>query len=471
MNPDTKPLIQSDAYGAQNSVPDYASAPTEPVAEPAYVAIPHTNSYSAPHIQPSQPKKRTGIMGLLLVGMLVLGMLLGGAGAGAVLLVAGKAPASNVSTTATAPTTTTAAANTGSTLQTAQLTETTINSIYQKVSPSVVRITSSVQSGNGRFSQSGEAVGTGMILSTAGDILTNYHVINGSTSLTVELADGSTHPATVVGTAPQDDLAVIRVSGVSADKLTPVTLGDSSTLQVGEEVIAIGYPYGLDQSVTSGIVSGLNRDGSASSSNSTTSGRTLTGLIQVDAAINPGNSGGPLLNAEGQVIGINTMIESPVEGFTGVGLAIQINHAKDLLTQLEGGSTVSRPWLGISGTEIDSALQSEYNLPVSSGVLVIDVTAGSPAEKAGLQGSTIAGGQNQLPGGQGNGNGNQTTTIGDIITAIDGHAVAAVPDLTSYLNSKQPGDEVTLTIYRNGSEQTVKLTLAAWAGGSTSTNK
>src|SRR6476620_6710661 len=120
MNPDTKPLIHSDAYAAQNSVPEYASAPTEPVAEPTYVAIPHTSSYSTPDIQPSQPKKRSGIMGLLLVGMLVLGMLLGGAGAGAVLLVAGKAPVSNVSTAATAPTTTTAAANTGSTLQTAQ---------------------------------------------------------------------------------------------------------------------------------------------------------------------------------------------------------------------------------------------------------------------------------------------------------------------------------------------------------------
>ena len=186
------------------------------------MAIPHTNSYTTPDIQPSQPKKRSGIMGLLLVGMLVLGMLLGGAGAGAVLLVAGKAPATTASVSA--PTTTTASATTGSTLQTAQLTETTINSIYQKVSPSVVRITSSIQSGNGRFSQSGQAVGTGMILSTAGDILTNYHVINGSTSLSVELSDGSTHPATVVGTAPQDDLAVIRVSGVSADKLTPVTL-------------------------------------------------------------------------------------------------------------------------------------------------------------------------------------------------------------------------------------------------------
>ena len=308
----------------------------------------------------------------------------------------------------------------------------------------------------------GEAVGTGMILSTGGDILTNYHVINGATSLTVELADGTTHPATVVGTAPQDDLAVIKVTGVSSDKLTPVTLGDSSTLQVGEQVVAIGYPYGLDQSVTSGIVSGLNRDGSASSRNSTTSGRTLSGLIQVDAAINPGNSGGPLLNAEGQVIGINTMIESPVEGFTGVGLSIPIDHAKSLLTQLEGGSTVSRPWLGISGTEIDASLQKEYNLPVSSGVLVIDVTAGSPAEKAGLQGSTIADRQGQSQGGA------QTTQIGDIITAIDGQAVSTVPDLTSYLNTKQPGDEVTLTIIRNGNQQSVKLTLQAWAAGATS---
>jgi S1-C subfamily serine protease len=467
MNPNTKPLIQSDADSAWQS----ASRPTEPVAEPTYISTPYTSPYITPNAPtPKQPKKRSGFMGLLLVGMLVLGMLLGGAGAGAVLLVAGKAPASTASLT---PTVTTASANTGTALQTAQLTENTINNIYKTVSPSVVRITSSVQSGNGRFSSSGEAVGTGMILSTSGDILTNYHVINGSTSLSVELADGSTHPATVVGTAPQDDLAVIKVTGVSADKLTPVTLGDSSNLEVGDEVIAIGYPYGLDQSVTSGIISGLDREGSASSSNSTTSGRTLTGLIQVDAAINPGNSGGPLLNAAGQVIGINTMIESPVEGFTGVGLAIQINHAKDLLTQLEGGSTVSRPWLGISGTEIDSAIQQEYNLPVSSGVLVIDVTAGSPAEKAGLQGSTIPGSQSPFPGnGNGNqGNTNQTTTIGDIITAIDGHPVSSVPDLTSYLNSKQPGDVVSLTIIRNGNQQNVDLTLAAWAGGSTTNNK
>jgi S1-C subfamily serine protease len=457
MNPNTKPLIQSDAYESQTPGQQQASVP----AEPPYVLIPHTNSYSAPDA-PKQPKKRTGLMGLLLVGMLVLGMLLGGAGAGAVMLVGNAVH----TTAATAPATTSSnpvAVSPGSSTLVAQLTETTINSIYQKVSASVVRITSSMQSGNGRFATTGEAVGTGMILSTNGDILTNYHVINGATSLTVELADGTTHPATVVGTAPQDDLAVIKVTGVSADKLTPVTLGDSSTLQVGEQVVAIGYPYGLDQSVTSGIVSGLNRDGSASSGNSTTSGRTLTGLIQVDAAINPGNSGGPLLNAEGQVIGINTMIESPVEGFTGVGLSIPIDHAKSLLTQLEGGSTVSRPWLGISGTEIDAALQKEYNLPVSAGVLVIDVTAGSPAEKAGLQGSTIANSQSQLPGG-----GTQTTTIGDIITAIDGQAVSTVPDLTSYLNTKQPGDVVTLTIIRNGNQQSVKLTLQAWAAGATS---
>jgi S1-C subfamily serine protease len=421
----------------------------------------HTTSYTTPQQapkQPDQPKKRGGLMGLLLVGMLVLGMLLGGAGAGAVMLV-GNAVNPPV---ASAPVTTnpSAATGTGSSTLVAQLTESTINTIYQQVSPSVVRITSSMQNGNGRFATTGEAVGTGMILNTDGDILTNYHVINGATSLTVEMADGTTHPATIVGTAPQDDLAVIKVTGVSADKLVPVSLGDSSSLEVGEQVVAIGYPYGLDQSVTSGIVSGLNRDGSASSSETGTSGRTLSGLIQVDAAINPGNSGGPLLNAEGKVIGINTMIESPVEGFTGVGLAIPVDHAKSLLTQLEGGSTVSRPWLGISGTEIDSSLQAQYNLPVSTGVLVIEVMSGSPAEKAGLQGSTIADSQSQLPG-----SGPQTTQIGDIITAIDGHSVSSVPDLTNYLNTKQPGDEVTLTVLRNGSEQSIKLTLQAWAGG------
>jgi S1-C subfamily serine protease len=336
----------------------------------------------------------------------------------------------------------------------AQANETTINAIYAKLSPSVVMINSVVQSSNGRFgTTTGEATGTGLIVDKQGYILTNYHVIDGASSIKVEFSDGSTYTAQVVGTAQQDDLAVLKVSGVSSDKLVVATLGDSSTVKVGDEVIAIGYPYGLEQSVTSGIVSGLDRDGSGS-----TTGRTLTGLIQVDAAINPGNSGGPLVNAEGQVIGINTMIESPVDAFTGVGLAIPIDHVKSLLSQLEQGGQVARPWIGISGTEITSGLQQQYNLPVCAGILVMDVTAGGPAAQAGLQASTI--GNSQNPFGQGQA---QSGQIGDIITAIDGHKVTSVADLTDYLNTRQPGDQVKLTIIRNGAQQDVTVILQAWS--------
>ncbi len=422
--------------------------------EPNYVRVPYAPSYTAPHSSNgSKPgKKRGGLVALMLSAMLMLGMLLGGAGAGALLLVTGHATLAS----APAQSTTSSAANTGVTTGTgsaqltAQVSQETINSIYKALSPSVVMITGIVQSGSGRFGSTGEDIGTGVVLDAQGDILTNNHVINGASSLKVQLADGSSYTATVVGTAPQDDLAIIKAT-IPSNKLTPAKLGDSSTVQVGDAVIAIGYPYGLDQSVTSGIVSGLNRDGSDSATS-----RTLTGLIQVDAAINPGNSGGPLLNASGEIIGINTMIESPVEGFTGVGLAIPINEVKSLLQQLEGGGQVQRPWIGISGMEIDQALQTTYNLPVSQGILVVDVTSGGPADQAGLKGSAM------------DASGNLTGSIGDIITSIDGQKVASIADLTNYLNTKQPGDKVTLTILRNGQQQSVPVTLQAWSAGSTS---
>jgi S1-C subfamily serine protease len=380
----------------------------------------------------------------MLAAVLVLGMLLGGAGAGALLLVAGRP-----GTPATAAQDPSGAATPQ---LVAQVSPSSINSIYKAVSPSIVRISSVVRTGNGGFgsSSSGTAIGSGLVIDSQGDILTNNHVVSGASSLQVEFADGNTYTAHVVGTAPQDDLAIVK-SDAPSSKIVPAKLGDSSAVQVGDAVIAIGYPYGLDQSVTSGIVSGLNRDGSGS-----TNSRTLTGLIQVDAAINPGNSGGPLLNAQGEVIGIDTMIESPVEGFTGVGLAIPIDHAKALFQQLEQGGQVQRPWLGISGVEIDQNVQSQYNLPVSQGILVMDVSAGGPAAQAGIQGSSA------------NGNGSASGQIGDIITAIDGQKVASVSDLTNYLNTKKVGDQVSVSIIRNGQPQSIKVTLQAWAGGSAS---
>lgn len=431
--------------------------PTTPL-EPAYIRRTYTSSAGHVPSAATPPQKRnkrqSALLGLMLSGMLVGGMLLGGAGAGAVMLVASNS--SSASASSAGATQSGLATSTNSPQLVAQSNTITIGSIYNKVSPSVVKITTVVKSGNGRFSTSGEATGTGIILDTNGNILTNNHVIANATSLKVELSDGSQYNATVVGTAPQDDLAVIKTDAPGG-ALVPATLSDSSTVKVGDEVIAIGYPYGLGQSVTSGIVSGLNRS-EASSSGS----RSLNGLIQIDAAINPGNSGGPLLNTEGQVIGINTMLEGPVEGFTGVGLAIPINNAKALLDQLEKGSAVERPWLGISGVEITPGLQQEYSLSVSKGILVVDVTANSPAAQAGIQGSAIAGSTDQSGA-----TAPTTTQIGDIIVAIDGQKAAAVSDLTSYLNSKQPGDKVTLSIVRNGQQQDVTLTLQAWPSGAT----
>jgi S1-C subfamily serine protease len=391
-----------------------------------------------PWIAPQAPsrkqrKQRAGFLpGLMLVGMLVLGMLFGGAGAGAAVMLLGHS---------SAPATVTVPATTSSGQPVAQVQANTITNIYNKVSPSVVMINSTIQ--GTRTTSGGEATGSGIVLDTQGDILTNYHVIDGASSVKIELTDHSDYAATVVGTAPQDDLAVIK-STSAASKMTPAELGDSSTVQVGDEVIAIGYPFGLDQSVSSGIVSGLNRTEAGES------GRSLSGLIQTDAAINPGNSGGPLLNDQGQVIGIDTMIESPVEGFTGIGLAIPINNAKSLLSQLEQGSTVQRPWIGISGIDITADVQQQFNLPVSKGVLVMGVTSGSPAAAAGLQASTASA------------DGSTISQLGDIITAVDGNAVSSVTDLTNYLNSKAPGDKVTLSITRNGQSQDVSVTLQAW---------
>jgi S1-C subfamily serine protease len=438
----------------QTGVPPVYASHIGPPPEPGYIKIPRTSTYpsgggsgmGAPEKKPG--KRRAGILGLMLSAMLILGMLLGGAGAEAVMLISGSSSALAAGASTQVTTAAATITNSSSATLVAQANQATINSIYKTVSPSVVMITAAV-TGNSR-SGTGTATGTGMVIDNQGNILTNYHVIEGASSIKVQLSDGSAYTATVVGTAPQDDLALIK-SDAPSTKLNAVQLGDSSAVQVGDEVIAIGYPYALDLSVTSGIVSGLNRDSSGS-----TGSRTLTGLIQVDAAINPGNSGGPLLNTQGQVIGINTLIESPVDAFTGVGLSIPINQVKSLLSQLEQGGQVQRPWIGISGTDITASLQQQYNLPVSKGILVMDVTAGSPAAAAGLQASTIAssGGLSQ---------GTQAGQIGDIIVAIDGQQIGSAADLTNYLNGKQPGNQVTLTIMRNGQQQKVTVTLQAWA--------
>jgi S1-C subfamily serine protease len=322
----------------------------------------------------------------------------------------------------------------------------TTTSIYTNASPAIVEIdvTSTTNSVFGNSVTQG--LGTGFLIDTQGHILTNNHVVDGATSVQVVLNNGNTVDGTVLGTDPVDDLAVVSIDASSVAGITPLTLGDSSKVVIGQMAIAIGNPLGFTDSMTVGIISGLNR--SIPSSN-------MRGMIQTDAAINPGNSGGPLFDSSGNVIGINTAAEIGATGADGMGFAIPSNLAAKILPALIAGQTVDRPWLGIAGTALTSATAKSLNLSVSKGVYVVGITTGSPVEKAGLKaGSTNSDGT--LAAG------------GDVITAVDGKAVASVEDLSAYISTKSVGDTVTLTILRGGQTISVKVTLAAWPADLTS---
>src|SRR2546430_8641655 len=267
---------------------------------------------------PAAPPPRRFRRGLLAAAAALA--IAGGAGSGAVAatLVDHNTPASTAAATTDNSTSSTATSTQAST---------TAQSIYQQVSPGVVTITATVSSGRG----SGQAIGSGIVLDTNGNILTNAHVIAGARQIQVTFSDGRTVNATLVGSNTSADLAVIRVLAPSS--LHPVSLGNSDSVRVGDAVYAIGSPFGLSGSLSQGIVSNLKQSGATSVGN-------LSGLIQTDAAINPGNSGGPLVNAQGEVVGINTSIESPVDGNVRVGFAIPISQVKQLLSALEGGSNV-----------------------------------------------------------------------------------------------------------------------------------
>ena len=274
-------------------------------------------SLSPPPAAPPPKKFRRGLLAAVAAVTIA-----GGAGSGALAatLVDHSTP------TRTASTGTTTSSSTTSTSTQASM---TAEAVYQQVSPGVVTITAVVNSGRG----SGQATGSGIVLDTNGNILTNAHVIAGAQQIQVTFSDGRTVNATLVGSNSSADLAVIRVS-VAASTLHPVTLGNSDSAQVGDTVYAIGSPFGLSGSLSQGIVSNLKQSGR------TSNGSNLSGLIQTDAAINPGNSGGALVNTQGEVIGINSSIESPVDGNVGVGFAIPINQVKQVLSSLEGGSNV-----------------------------------------------------------------------------------------------------------------------------------
>jgi serine protease Do len=313
--------------------------------------------------------------------------------------------------------------------------ESTITSIYATTSPAVVEIIVQTKStGFGTFTTEGQ--GSGFVIDKAGYILTNNHVVGDASEIQVVFSNGNTETATLLGTDTLDDLAVIKVDASAVSGITPLTLADSTKVQPGQMAIAIGSPYGLTNSITTGIVSGLNRS---------VEGSSLTGMLQTDAVIQPGNSGGPLLDSSGQVIGINTAIEG---SGTGIGFAVPSSTASKVLDNLIAGKKIERPWLGISGMDLTKSLADDIGLSYNPGVYIVDVVSGSPADKAGLIGA----------GTDRSGN---PTTGGDIITAIDNQQVTKVTDLQSYVRSKQVGDVVTLTILRDGSTITVKVTLAA----------
>jgi S1-C subfamily serine protease len=316
-----------------------------------------------------------------------------------------------------------------------------VSDLFDRVHQSVVAVGVTTQTASG--TQSG--LGSGIVIDDQGHILTNYHVVESASDVRVKLWDETILPATVLGTDPGSDLALIQVDA-SAHELVPATLGNSDDVRPGDAVIAIGNPFDFEFTVTEGIVSGISR------STGSPIGRPVPGVIQTDAAINPGNSGGPLFNLAGEVIGINTAIENPTgqSVFVGIGLAIPVNRAERFLPELIAGQEVQHPQLGISGTTVTPTNAQEAGLDVTQGVYVIAVQPGSAADQAGLHGAS------------GNLNSATLPTGGEVITALDGEAMPTMDDLLIAIDQHQVNDQVQLTIDDGGNVRTVDVTLQAW---------
>jgi putative serine protease PepD len=307
-----------------------------------------------------------------------------------------------------------------------------VSAIYDRVHQGVVTIKVDTPQG--------QALGSGFVIDGEGHVVTNAHVVDGATSISVQFADGATHSTTLVGTDPSTDVAVVKVDAPSSE-LTPLQFGDSSSVQVGDGVVAIGSPLGLDETVTSGIVSALHR--TITSPNNF----AINDAIQTDAAINHGNSGGPLLNLSGDVIGINSQIDSDSGGNDGIGFAVPSNTVKSVAGQLIATGKVEHAYLGVAVATIEGSTASQLGLP--TGAEVTQVRRGTAAADAGLEAATstkIVDGQ-QFPAG------------GDVITAVDGQKISSSEELQSVIGAKKPGDKVTITYTRHGSEQTVDVTL------------
>ena len=316
--------------------------------------------------------------------------------------------------------------------------------VYRRASPAVVNITTRTVEWDFFYGATpGGGTGSGFIVSEDGIIVTNLHVVQGAQQIQVTLSDRTSFTGRVVGFDPLTDLAVVQIEPKER-KLPTLPLGDSNQLQVGQRVIAIGNPFGFQATLTTGVVSALQR------TLPTRSGALIDEAIQTDAAINPGNSGGPLLDSQGRVIGINTLIFTPTGGSVGIGFAIPVSTLKLILTDLVRHGRPQRPWLGIRTIEVFPELARALKLPVESGVMIADVVRGAPAAGAGLQGSSRSEiiGRMRYPVG------------GDIIVAVDGQKVESVLDLNRILAKKRPQDSIEVSFYRGGEKRTLRVQLA-----------
>jgi len=328
-----------------------------------------------------------------------------------------------------------------------------VNEIYRRAGDGIAFIKSELGSeaapGLSPFGEpepegEGAATGSGFLIDRDGHVVTNAHVVEGAKRVEVTLGSSDeTYDAKIVGVDPATDVALLEIDA-PADQLHPLTLGDSSHVAVGEPVVAIGNPFGLEKTVTAGIVSALQRQIQAPN------GFSISHVIQTDAAINPGNSGGPLIDSSGSVIGINSQIQTGGgQGNVGIGFAVPINTARDVVEQLKESGEVEHAYIGISGGTITPDLAEALKLPVDRGVLVDEVVEGGPADKAGIEGgdtsATIEGANIRLGG--------------DIVTEIDGRPIEGMEDVIDAVNEAAPGDEMTLTVRRGGETKDVTVKL------------
>ena len=422
--------------GQQASGAYYGQGATQPVNP-----VNPTGATSRPATASSVPKKHSGAK--------TFGIAFAGAAVACVLVIGGFS-AFNAATTGSPSGTTTVLGSTTSTATTGSADgDTTLaESVSQKCLPSVVAIdvytnqSSDYYGPNTSNSLTETSLGSGVVLSEDGYIVTNYHVIEGADALKVTI-DGEEYDADIIGSDPSSDIAVVKAKNASG--LTAIELGDSDNLTVGEWVMSIGSPFGLEQSVATGIVSATNRsqvmDSSSSSdqySQGSGTGTTTvyTNMIQTDAAINPGNSGGALVDSDGRLIGINTLITSYSGNYSGVGFAIPANYAVNLAQQIIEGKTPTHAQLGVSLSTINSQIAKRYGFSVDEGAYVSAVSSGSGADSAGIK-------------------------VGDIVTAFDGNKVTSASDLMLAVRSKNPGDSATVTVNRDGQSQDIQVTLGS----------